>query len=279
MTLIVGSVNDGGVLLCGDTLVSSEVSVSYESKILPVVFSDGRALIGYSGNAVFGKGAVEQIRLSLSRYNGGPRSLEYISDHIRKVWYDCFRKSHSGNALSYEQILVALWSKRDQDAKLYCSSNEVFAQSASGEECIGCGDLLGRFLIGSSGGTPAVAERRAFERAVIAVGLTKQSMPTSVGGNLVAVNLSKDGTARVYSFLDLYRVENYALDIDRSVRELAERVFSTIGDDTRFSEAVAAFTEGLMSLSKCWKSDLTWKMIDYLPPEAAQIQETFSKPV
>jgi hypothetical protein len=278
MTLVVGLVNQAGVLLCADTLVSSDVAVAYESKILPVRFPDGRALIGYSGFATFAKSAIERIEVSLNRYSGGPRSLDDIVQNIRKVWFACFKESHSGKDLSGDQILAAIWSTRDQGVRLYCSSNESFAESVQNSECIGFGDLVGRFVMGSGAGGIAIPERRAFERAVRAVGLAKDFLPSSIGGRLIAVNLSGQGLVHIHGWQDVHHVESYASDLDGAVRELSDLFFSTLMDPRALDDVLTSYSAKLRYLQEFWQSDATRNLLpDSIPPEAEGIWRAFNE--
>ena len=67
MTIVAGFVHENGVLVCSDTLLANSTNAKYGAKIFPVLFNDGRALIGFSGLEVFAQGAIEQIQASQRR--------------------------------------------------------------------------------------------------------------------------------------------------------------------------------------------------------------------
>ena len=213
----------------------------------------------------------------MNRHNGSPRSLDDITQNIRKVWLACFRESHKDKSLSADQIMAAIWSKKEQAVRLYCSSNEALAENVN-SECIGCGDLVGRFVMGSGAGGETIPERRAFERAVRAVGLTKSFMPSSIGGRLIAVNLSGQGLVHIHGWQDVHHVESYASDLDGAGRELSDLFFSALTDARELDDVLTSYSAKLRYLQEFWQSDATRNSLpDSIPPEAEGIWRAFNE--
>jgi len=275
MTIVAGFVNDNGVLLCSDTLVGNETAATYRPKILPVIFGDGRALIGFSGVEAFAHSTVERIRLSLNEYHGKPRSIGQIAENVRKVWLKAFREQHRGSDLSYDQIMAAIWSDIDKDVGLYCTTNSSFAQSASHVECIGAGDVLARYLIGSGAAGVHVAERLAFERGIRALGIVKAFMPGSVGGNLVAVNINKAGSVKLYGAMDVSHIETFTLELDNRSRKLCS-AFASISDNDPMINELEKFLVSLGDMRKQWRKERRG-VKDYAASETRDIWRAFKQ--
>jgi hypothetical protein len=228
MTIAAGFVNENGVLLCADTLRANEFLSTYQSKIIPVSFPDGEALFCFSGEIKFAESAIQQCEASLKRHNRALRPLSEIAEAIRRVWARAFRDAHHRSDLSFDQIIAAVHSERDARVGLFCSSNQSFAESTSGFECIGAGDIVTRYVLDASPGEPQIPQRRAFEAAVRALALVKRFMSSQIGGNLTAVNLTHIGNAQVYGHMDISRVAMLAEEFEDCMRPLASVYVQTM---------------------------------------------------
>jgi hypothetical protein len=280
MTIVAGFVHENGVLICSDTLLANSTNAKYGAKIFPVLFNDGRALIGFSGPEVFAQGAIEQIQRSLSTHTGSPRAMSEIVEHARRNWFRAYKKIHpkSTEYLSGEQIVAAFWSAKEARVVLYRSSGESFSESPEHAECIGAGDVLGQYLIGSSAAGPSHNEREIFERAVQVLASVKAYMPQSVGGRLVAATLTHKGEAKVYGCQEITYLEGYANLINIALREFACGSLRGLRDGAFGDETLAEFDRHIRCLRQAWNDEGWCRTFSDSPAaEAENILRAFSQ--
>jgi len=280
MTIVAGFVNDQGVLMCSDTLVGDGIQSSYRSKIIGVPFVDGKALFGYAGEMVFSESAIQRCADVLRRYNGNERDLSTIIDSIREPWAQSYRQSH-GKDTTYDQIIASIFSTAENDVALYHSANHAIAQSYSSFECIGCGDVVCKHILG---GSPlcgrGVDLERVFECAIRACSHVKAAMPTAVGGNLVAVNLGRDGVVKVYAKQEIEWIEQYTLKFDELARMLFLSFTAFRDNDVMFDQTLDYFRQQLCVLRAEWKtarSGYPSGKFGFPPPEIMNMWNTFRK--
>jgi 20S proteasome alpha/beta subunit len=275
MTIVAGFVNDNGVLLCADTLTTDGgVTAVYRSKIIPVFLGDGKAFFAFGGDVKFSELAIQRCERMLHRYNGAPRSVAEIAETIRKQWHSAFRESHTQDVYSGDQILCAIHAEANAETALYSSSNQFFARATNNVECIGCGESVARYLMGSRFQSCVTTQRNAFQYAINALGRVKEFMAGSVGGNLTAVNLNHDGSEHIYSQRDIERIERYAGQFDSAARDLLI-YFMDHDAPGRFEDEFSRFAAEVNGIRWQWENALAGAaQIEFLPME---IMDAFRK--
>jgi len=270
MTIAAGFVNHDGVLLAADTMTTDGgMSVVYQSKIIPVYFGDGKAFFAFSGEVKFSESAAERCGTALQRYNAAPRSIGNIAAAIRKEWTVAFQESHPGElSLSGDQIICAIYSEREHKVALCKSSNLSFAVSASDVECIGWGESVARYLVGRRfpfSSLAALRQRHVFEIAIATLARVKDFMPNAVGGNLIAVNLSKDGSEYLYGQRDIERIESYVLQFDDVAREMLLH-FMDFDRPNTFEVKARNLLSEMDDIRRHWESALADNYLADIPP-------------
>jgi len=261
------------VFLCGDTLVANG-TITYRCKIIPTRFLDGHALLGYSGNDPFGQQVTEEIKSSLERWRGTARTHAEIAEHIRKKWFENFKKHHSGNDLAYDQLIAAVWSRKESSAQLYASVNASFAKSADNFEAIGIGDTICRYISGRYVGGPSVLPDVAFNRVVAAIGLVKRYIPHQVGGNLTAFNLTHAGRIKIFDQCKIEQVEGFAGYLDEIMRVLSDRIATALARDIDIEKTLSEFCESVRDVRGKWNED-TLAAIAAPPREVTAVSAAF----
>ena len=271
MTIAAGFLNQDGVLLASDTLMTDGFTASYRSKIIPIYFADGEIIFAFCGTAAFADSVVQRCQDLFHTYKGPQRSIAQIIQSVRKQWLSMFRELHGSNItdVKADQIICAVHSKRDKTTKLCWSSNENLAESVDGVSFIGSGSETAKYVVGSHfpfSSTGSLSRRRTFEIAINAVSRVKQFMPTAVGGNLIAINLNHDGSELVYGQTDIERIESHTKDFDDITREMIINLMDYTTDPGGFNEEFDRLSERIKGIRFRWEMQLSDAARVDIPP-------------
>ena len=150
MTIAAGFKCDTGVLLCTDSLMSTDQSGYTDRKMEPICGTDYIAIFAITGGPAFCFGSIRKCESSLNRYGAPDRSIEELADEIAGVWYEEYCKGLPVHA--YDSVICALWSRRDGMTELYVSNEGSFTVVPRGFFCAGAGKFTADYVIGAEGG-------------------------------------------------------------------------------------------------------------------------------
>jgi hypothetical protein len=226
----------------------------------------------------FAESSIQRCAEVLDGYSGKPRSVQEIVKSIRKLWASAYRESF-GSTVTYNQILLAIYSELDHGATLFHSANQVLARSTTGFEAIGCGEVVFKYVIGADPYCgPSAREQGVFECAIRACAHAKVAMPTVIGGNLIAANLGNDGGVTVYSQQEIEWIERYSLAFDQLARYAAAG-FVDVANDGRFERLFKALNRDSLGLRAEWKqriAGLGGGKFGMPPAEAMELARVFA---
>lgn len=242
MTIAAGFLHRGGILLCSDTLIGSEETAYYSSKITLVPFSDGTVGFAFSGPVPFLEATIQACDRVLKAYNGAPRPHATIVDSIRRVW---LREYHAHKMKDYPdpRVILAVYSKLDGVGMYYSSATSI-AESTRGHVCVGFGEPLASYLVGDY--SEWTSEEDATNIAICMLARVKEALPHACGGDSMLLHLSKSGRWRAEGKKRTVAVEKYSKDYEVLARGLLLPLFCS--DDDVFAKGKTYFDSQLTSL-------------------------------
>lgn len=277
MTIAAGLVNDSGVLLCADTLVGDGELSAFRSKLTGGRFSDGSIIFGVADDLAFCDSFTQKCITNLKKYGGTPRSSQQIVGFIQNAWMKAWKESVVTET-SWPQVIIALWSSAENDTRLYVSGRDIIAESKAGVECIGCGCAICKYFLGSHplcGRTSLLQE--VFQQTISACAHSKAAMPTAIGGNLTAVNLSRSGDALFYGHILTARVEAYTLELHAEALEFERDVLREMDNGSAIAEAWTRHAERVERIRELWQIDPMKAWGGSVPQEASDLWNAFKK--
>jgi hypothetical protein len=265
VTIAAGFLHSEGVLLCSDTLMTSDAGCRYGSKIRLSPFKDGTLGVAFSGPVKFAESTLQQCERDVKIHSGPDREHADIADVVRNRWYSEYT-AHKPNNVCEPSIIVAIWSVVD-GIGLYSSSGAAIAESTSGYECIGFGEPLANHLIGEY--HPYVSSEEAVWLATAVLCRVKDSIRAWCGGNTLLLHLLKDGRYKTIGDRRTKLLEKYANEYDQTVRALAGSFYDLAGD-LRFNTALSESANQIARLRQRWKSEQAAIECDFPPRELTE---------
>ena len=201
VTIAVGFLHDGGLLLCADTKVSGAIKEN-QSKIDVRVSNNGYCRVAFAMSGVdlnFSKSAVDKCWAYVQE-----KGIDFATDPIQKVaqaveesladFYTTYIFPHPDRQpnMPYLQLLIGIWL-RDQ-VRLYVSY-ETLMRPVEQYECIGSASYLAKYLIGQY--IKANPCRLDFADAELMATIAVRSAieyDEACGGDAELLTISNDGT-------------------------------------------------------------------------------------
>ncbi len=265
MTIAAGLLYEGGVLICADTLMSSNTMGIYESKLMVIHSEDGKAVFGMAGDDIaFAEAAVQHCRSPLIDYRGAPRTVSQLAATIETVLAREFKQHVIDNQLFYTHnynFVIAIHSKVD-GVGLFVTDATTMKRTRRGFECVGSGHDLAHYLIGPiydlswTKGGKRISGERAFLLAVRAMANIRAFMPGSVGGDPIILVIEANGTGHAVGAGGYFHLmESCLKNFEYNATSLFLRFFDPAMTKEALHVDLVNFSSAIEQLRDNWKND------------------------
>jgi 20S proteasome alpha/beta subunit len=260
MTLAIGTLYQGGALVCADTLISSETFGEYDSKVQGYQFHDGQAIFAFSGDQVLAENAIQKCEPVLGSHKS-PRTKSEIASAINSVLTREY-KTHVPTPGDGYWLVIAVRSEVD-GMELYYTDLSTMQKSRKKYRCTGSGSELCRMFFRQLYGRD-VDRLQAWNIAAYALVMAKTFVPGSVGGDPVMLDLRETGIITASGYKDFRMVEKYAPAFN-GCSNAALLSFLDIENDAAYAEAMDWMSRDLSHLRQQWKEEIRGVFSNPLP--------------
>ena len=241
MTVALGAVYDSGILLCADSLVTTNTLGWYESKIRGWRIDGADLIFAIAGAVAFAESAVNRCKRKFVTLAN--RNIETIESEIRDELESEYKRHRPKTEEEYWLLAVL---RTSEGIKLLKCQRGLVNEVSKGIEFIGAGEDLARFLL-----EPAhhkfLSEDELSSMAAHAVGLIKKRMPGIVGGDNVMMLLSNGGHLSWRSKKELDLIEWFGNEYHRHAAEVLRSALIGTNDDDACNDALERFYKAVQS--------------------------------
>jgi hypothetical protein len=249
MTLAIGLHHQDGILLCADTLMTTQTLSYFESKIAGYQFDGGDVVFAMAGNVELAEAAIQRCEEPLGDLLVKPQRQSKIVDTIREIWAHEYRLEFNYTPQDY-QILCAIRSAVDGLGlyKSYLGS----VKRCKRYECIGSGSDLANYLI-KPAYAPRLSEDRVWNIAAYTLAIAKREMSGVIGGPPVILRVGSDSSITYSRRKDFELLERFCPLFDLESRALLDAFL--LLDENDFEKQLRQFYQMVEDTRRKWKDE------------------------
>lgn len=242
MTIALGFVHSGGVLLAADTEVSTYAWKDQQAKIGHFEYPGGRFAFGVAGNKNYALSTVEKIREALHKDDG--RTVSIIAEDVLNAEYQRLVYSNPTHASDLGAPFWLLFAFRPYGGRYELYSTDANSvRRVDSFECIGIGEALARILLRPMS-FRLHQEDSATNMAIYALAMAKKNVP-GCGGPSMLINFRHNGQVGGFgaSQEDVDRLEALFQSYNVRVMELLSRMINPSVPERAFEQCLERFSK------------------------------------